>query len=70
MQLEPPKFEGIFKLANQHKLQRYTRKQKAQLKLIKSCTLFYCRGHDNNIEPVHAEDGTCPEACLLIKGRK
>ena len=63
-------FEGIFKLANDSNPQRFTHKQNAQLKLIKNCSLFYCQGHDDNGEPIHAEDCTCQESCLLIKGKK
>ena len=63
-------FEGIFKLANDSSPHRFTHKQNAQLKLIKNRSHFYCRGHDDNGEPIHAEDCNCQESCLLVKGKK
>ena len=45
-------------------------KQKTQLKLITNCNLFYCPGHNDKGELVHAEHCTCPETCLVVKGKK
>ena len=42
-QQQEQKFEGIFNLANESNQQNATKKQNAELKLIKKCTLFYFR---------------------------